>query len=138
MPYAANGVIASDSFLGAIEITDEQYAEALKGMCEGLVVRVDDGFKVALPEIAAPPKDASPSLESLAIDAATERDRLLAQAAIRIAPLQYAIDLGKATPEETALLNEWKLYCVDLGRVELQEKYPQLINWPSTPGAAAR
>lgn len=138
MPYAANGVIASDSFLGAIEITEEQYAEALKGMCEGLVVRIDDGFKVALPEIAEPPKDASRSLEDLAIDAATERDRLLAQAAIRIAPLQYAIDLGKATPQEAALLNEWKLYCVDLGRIELQETYPQKIDWPPVPGAAVR
>lgn len=138
MPYAANGVIASDSFLGAIEITEEQYAEALKGMCEGLVVRIDDGFKVALPEIAEPPKEASPSLEDLATDAATERDRLLAQAAIRIAPLQYAIDLGKATPEETALLNEWKLYCVDLGRIESQEKYPQQVVWPLAPDAVSR
>lgn len=45
MPYAIDGAISRDPFEGGIEITDQQYAEALEGMCEGK-------FLVVYPEFA--------------------------------------------------------------------------------------
>lgn len=56
MPFAANDKIAQEEFSGSIEITDAQYAEALDGMCTGLLVTIDDGFKV----VAPPPPDRLP------------------------------------------------------------------------------
>lgn len=46
MPYAAKNRIAQDVFEGAIEITPLEYAEALEGLCNGLEVIVEGGFKV--------------------------------------------------------------------------------------------
>lgn len=62
-----------------------------------------------------------------------QRDILLAQAAIRIAPLQDAVDLGESTDEETAMLKQWKLYRVALNRIEQQSGYPLSVEWPVTP-----
>lgn len=133
MPYAANGVIAEDKFEGGIKITSEQYAAALEGMCDGLVVTIDGGFKVGpLAPIEAPPTP-EPTPEEIALAVKMERDRLLANAALRMAPLQDAVDLGAATKEEIASLNQWKLYRVALNRVEQQAEFPQQIDWPQTP-----
>jgi hypothetical protein len=49
MPYAANRVVSTEPFDGAIEITEGQYREAVEGMCEGMMVSIDDGFTVAFP-----------------------------------------------------------------------------------------
>jgi hypothetical protein len=49
MPYAKNGTVSTDELEGGIEITDEQYAEALEGMMAGKVVTIDYGFKVDFP-----------------------------------------------------------------------------------------
>ncbi|MDP1172118.1 tail fiber assembly protein, partial [Klebsiella pneumoniae] len=59
----------------------------------------------------------------------TERDRLLSRASLRMAPLQDAIDLGSATQEEVASLNQWKQYRVDLNRIEQQETFPKRVKW---------
>ena len=47
-----------------------------------------------------------------------QRDSLLALAAIRIAPLQDAVDLDDASDEEVALLKKWKQYRVALNRID--------------------
>lgn len=60
------------------------------------------------------------------------RDALLAQAAIRIAPLQDAVDLGEATAAESALLLQWKQYRIAVNRAALE---PQPITWPIPPEA---
>lgn len=65
-----------------------------------------------------------------------ERDRLLALAAIRIAPLQDAVDLEEATPDEVARLKLWKQYRIALNRVEQQAGYPAEIDWPRSPDTA--
>lgn len=65
--------------------------------------------------------------------AVIESDRLLATAALRIAPLQDAVDMGKATPEKQELLKKWKEYRISVGDVKSQAGYPQNINWPDTP-----
>lgn len=133
MPYAANNQIAFDRFEGSIKITKEQYLRALEGMQNGLLVSIDGGFKVAPPEQALPPVTPVPTPEELAQLALAERDRLLTNATIRIAPLQYAVDLGDASHDDMEKLNAWKQYCVALNRIEVQAGFPQSINWPVLP-----
>jgi hypothetical protein len=62
--------------------------------------------------------------------AAAQRDALLAFAAIRIAPLQDAIDLDEATAEEIAGLKEWKQYRIALNRLDLTTN---IVDWPLAP-----
>lgn len=63
------------------------------------------------------------------------RDDLLKIAALRIAPLQDAVDLGKASTEESARLLLWKEYRVDLGRIAEQSGFPEAVVWPESPAA---
>lgn len=65
MPFAAKSKIAFDSFEGAIEITEEQYLEALEGMQVGLDVTIEGGFKVAAPVPPTPPPEPVPTTEQL-------------------------------------------------------------------------
>lgn len=133
MPYAANGKIAEDKFTGSIKITREQYAAGLEGMCDGLVVTIDGGFKIAPPTIPEPDPVVEPTPDELAQAALAQRDRLLGVAAIRIAPLQDAVDLDRATPETVERLKQWKGYRVDLNEIEHQEGFPASISWPIVP-----
>ena len=133
MPYAGNGRIAQDEFEGSIVISDDQYALALEGMCNGHVVTVDDGFKVEPPPAPEIPPAPLPSPEELVAAVLAKRDGMLAHAAFRIAPLQYAVDLGHSTADEIAKLNLWKQYSVDLNRLEQQAGYPSNIDWPESP-----
>lgn len=57
MPYAANSRIGQDPIPGGIEITDEQYQQALAGQLEGLHVQIINGgfFVGALPEPESEP-----------------------------------------------------------------------------------
>lgn len=137
MPYAANGKISQDRFEGAIEITDKQYAQALDGMCNGLEVTIQDGFKVAPSVPVEPPPTPEPTQAEQAALALAERDRLLSRASLRMAPLQDAIDLGRATQEEVASLTLWKQYRVDLNRIEQQEAFPKHVKWPVAPDSVA-
>jgi hypothetical protein len=63
----------------------------------------------------------------------SERDGLLYEAGLRIAPLQDAIELDRATPEDEAALLQWKGYRVDLDRIEDQSGFPSDVQWPSKP-----
>lgn len=65
----------------------------------------------------------------------TKRDALLRDAVLRIAPLQYAEDIGDATHDEQLALMEWKLYSVELNRLERQATFPAEIDWPQVPGS---
>ncbi|MCU7250786.1 tail fiber assembly protein [Pseudomonas koreensis] len=64
------------------------------------------------------------------------RDALLRDAVLRIAPLQYAEDIGDASHDEQLQLLDWKLYSVELNRIEKQSGFPEEITWPALPGAA--
>lgn len=61
------------------------------------------------------------------------RDDLLRNAQLRIAPLQYAEKLGTATPQELAALKEWMSYSVELNRIEQQDQFPDVGDWPTSP-----
>lgn len=77
--------------------------------------------------------DADAKRESLIKRALASRDGLLQQAAIRIAPLQDAMELDEGTEEEKAALIEWKRYRVALNRIEQEEEFPLNIDWPIAP-----
>lgn len=74
--------------------------------------------------------------EGMRLEVLTQRDERLLAAGLRIAPLQDAVDLGRASDEEQALLMAWKAYRVELGRIELQSGFPLGVEWPPAPGAA--
>ncbi|WP_422615852.1 tail fiber assembly protein [Photorhabdus cinerea] len=59
-----------------------------------------------------------------------QRYYLLEQAAIKMAPLQDAIDLGIATDNEITNLMGWKKYRVALNRMDTSA---QNIKWPELP-----
>ena len=133
MPYAASGQISTEPFSDAIEITQELYAEAVNGMCAGLEVTIDNGFKVAPPLVPEPEPAPEPTLGELTAIANDRRDYLLTLAAFRIAPLQDAIDLDSATDVDKANLKLWKQYRVDVNRVPDQAGFPTTIDWPAQP-----
>lgn len=58
MPYAANGIISQSPIEGGIEITSEQYQQALEGMLRGEVVSIGGGFSVGPP--TEPEKEPEP------------------------------------------------------------------------------
>ncbi|EJA5032632.1 tail fiber assembly protein [Salmonella enterica] len=59
------------------------------------------------------------------------KNRLLQMASGKIAPLQDAVDLGIATDDEKARLDEWKKYRVRVNRVDTSTA-PK-IDWPKKP-----
>lgn len=62
-----------------------------------------------------------------------ERDNRLREVVIRVAPLQYAYELGEASSEQLATLQAWKRYAVKLVQIEQLEGYPLIIEWPIAP-----
>ncbi|WP_426201017.1 tail fiber assembly protein [Pseudomonas sp. TWP3-1] len=66
-------------------------------------------------------------------EAMAKVDRLLEQAALRIAPLQDAVDIDEETEDEGVRLKAWKKYRVALNRLAEQAGYPQIIAWPIAP-----
>lgn len=88
----------------------------------------------SLKSIGLSAEDAGEVMTQLASSEAQQRrDELLQVAAIRIAPLQDAQDLGAATNAEKARLLAWKRYRVDLNRIDQQESFPATVHWPEVP-----
>lgn len=107
-----------------IDISAETYAAVLAAQEAGKrIVPGADGSPVAADPL--PPT----AEQLLQINTAT-RDRKMAVATARIAPLQDAVDLGIATPEEVAQLTAWKRYRVDLSRLDLSLEE---VDWPMQP-----
>ncbi|WDM87555.1 tail fiber assembly protein [Pseudomonas asiatica] len=55
----------------------------------------------------------------------------------RISTLQDAVDLQMASEAETADLNAWKVYRVELSRLDITTTAPAEEDWPSSPNDAA-
>ncbi|WP_025110831.1 tail fiber assembly protein [Pseudomonas sp. H1h] len=68
-----------------------------------------------------------------AAEADVARDNQLRTVVIRVAPLQYAYELGEATSEQLSALQAWKRYALNLARIDLQPGYPAIIEWPAAP-----
>lgn len=75
----------------------------------------------------------APTDEDLAKEIYAKRDAALAVAGIRIAPLQDAVDLNKATNLDRENLLRWKSYRIDVNRVSDQPTFPKVVDWPKEP-----
>ncbi|MBA5855871.1 tail fiber assembly protein [Morganella morganii] len=64
-------------------------------------------------------------------EAEVKKQSLLSEATVIIDPLQDAVELGMATPEEESALKEWKRYRILLSRVDTST-FPN-IKWPIRP-----
>jgi len=108
--YAADG--SEDGYIRAgLELLDE------KGLAE-----------------ARAAQEAAARTPEVVLQAAnSQRYELLVSAGLRIAPLQYAVDLGEATDLESASLPFWKRYYLAVNRVSEQPGFPATINWPAPP-----
>lgn len=71
--------------------------------------------------------------EQKAKNAQARRDELLTIAALRIAPIQDSVDIGKSDETVVARLIKWKQYRIALGAVESQIGFPDSIDWPVEP-----
>lgn len=80
--------------------------------------------------------DENEELEAIIAQAHADRDRLLGVAAIRIAPLQDAVDGDEATDAEIVLLKKWKQYRIAVNRINQQPGFPRNITWPVEPSAS--
>ena len=80
--------------------------------------------------VFAEPVPYQPSTEETLEINERERDRLLTSAALAIAPLQDAVDLDDAKPEEIVMLKKWKQYRVAVNRTDLTILNP---GWPVIP-----
>lgn len=76
----------------------------------------------------------APTPEQLLKAANDKRDKFLALATLRIAPLQDAVDADIATDDEIASLKLWKLYRINVNRINQQAGYPTSVKWPTPPG----
>lgn len=126
--------------------------------CRGVVYRKDDGGQQIWSELGELPEaftaepwpgdyyiwtnnawqfDGESQLNDTKVQVLAKRDTFLREAVLRIAPLQYAEDIGDANDQEQLALIEWKLYCVELNRIQHQTGFPTDINWPVVPESAA-
>ena len=78
-------------------------------------------------DIPAPPE---PDRDQLLALATAQRDSLLQYAPLRMAPLQDVADLGMATEAERAALAAWRMYRIEVSRVDITADAPA---WPETP-----
>lgn len=76
------------------------------------------------------PAPLEPDREQLLAAAQAQRDSLLQYATLRASPLQDAVDLGIATEAEQIELAAWKMYRVQVSRVDLEVADPV---WPDRP-----
>lgn len=112
--YAYESDGSQDKFIGkSLKLLDD------KGLAEVRAVQAAAAAQTAEQVLAA---------------ANSQRDSLLGVAALRIAPLQYALDLGIATEADKEALTLWKQYSVDINRVTDKATYPNEITWPAPPG----
>lgn len=77
--------------------------------------------------------DLAAELTGKTAQANAQRDSRLFQIVIRVAPLQYAYELGEATSVQLATLQEWKRYALKLMDIEQQPDFPMIIDWPASP-----
>ncbi len=111
----------------AVAITRDEHTALFNAQSKGKTIQPDEkGYPVA---VDPPP----PTPEQRAEMALHQRDALMNEATLKIAPLQDAVELDIATATEKKNLNTWKLYRVALNRIEQQPGFPTQIDWPKAP-----
>ncbi|MFT0682614.1 tail fiber assembly protein [Enterobacter hormaechei] len=119
--YIAAGTWPDD----AAAISDQWYQYLLNGQSLGRVVTVNE---YGQPVLADPP---APTKEQLDAEAEALKATLIATASETISILKDAVDLGRATKEEEALLLAWREYRISLNRIDTSNA-PD-IEWPVKP-----
>lgn len=108
----------------AVEIDQRSYDALQAGQADGKLIQAGTDGAPCL--VDAP----GPTAEELLYAAQVKRDQRMAAAALSIAPLQDAVELGIATASESAELSAWRTYRVDLNRLDLTV---EPVVWPSAP-----
>lgn len=126
------------------EITEEQYVMLLTGINSQKVAYLVDGEYILSPE----KPDAYHTWDSSSLawvisdemkvkksaDTIDNNERIkttkMSSGQSQVNPLQYAVDLSIATDDEVTKLKEWKIYLVELNRVDTTQEN---IEWPSEP-----
>ena len=108
-----------------VEINASEYDALFKGQSEGKIITSDDSGYPILIDVQ------EPTHEENVVIAEALRDKLMKDAAAKIAPLQDAADIDDATDEERASLKDWKKYRIALNRLDLSAA-PD-ITWPESP-----
>lgn len=106
-----------------VALPDEAYAALIAGQAAGKQIALVNG-QPSLVEPAVRTGDA--------LVAANTRIRTgrMTVAGTAMAPLQDAVDLGVAKPQEIQLLDAWKTYRVELMRLDMTASP---VAWPITP-----
>lgn len=125
--YATSGVISQQPIEGGIEISSEQYVEALEGIAQGLIVTIEGGFSVGPEPEPEKPAPEPPTLEEHADTARAERDRLIESVRWRIERHNDEWTLGI---EPTEPLEPLLQYVLLLRGVPQQEGFPEVVEWP--------
>jgi len=86
--------------------------------------------EVDMPALNPEPSQEPPTEAQRIAAAAGQRDGLLSYAALRIGPLQDAVDSNQATKDETIELALWRQYRIDVSRVDVKAISP---TWPAPP-----
>lgn len=109
---------------GGIEVGDDYHASLFSAQDDGKqIIRDAQGYPIAVERSPMPEDDSE-------VGRANKRIALLAEASLKIAPLQDATDLGIATESEASMLAAWKRYRVDLIRLNLAASS---LEWPIIP-----
>ncbi|MDA4792271.1 tail fiber assembly protein [Enterobacter hormaechei] len=108
-----------------LEISEKWFLYLLEGQQKGMVITVNDYEQ---PFLVDPP---APTKEQLNAEAEALKATLIADASETISILKDAVDLGRATKEEEALLLAWREYRISLNRIDTSNA-PD-IEWPVLP-----
>lgn len=109
----------------AVRISNITYSELMDGQSDGKIIAADENGNPVLVDPSPPTSDVLNNISK------AKKAELMAVASKEIAPLQDAVDLGIASEVESATLNEWKKYRVNLNRVDTSTA-PE-IEWPDVP-----
>lgn len=128
--YAADGVISQQPIEGGIEISAEQYQEALVGIAQGHIVTIEGGFAVDPKPKPEKQEPEPPTLEDLADNTRAKRDRLIESVRWRIERHNDELALGR---EPTEPLEPLLQYVQALRDVPQQAGFPEVVEWPDMP-----
>ena len=131
--YATEGRISQAPIEGSIEISAEQYQQALVGMAQGHIVTIEGGFAVGpKPEKEKPEPEPTepPTLDDLAATARHHRDRLIESVRWRIERHRDEVELGL---EPTEPLEPLLHHVQALRDVPQQDGFPEEVEWPTEP-----